>query len=549
IDVYSRETGEPYFRIKPEFRIPRIRHDPATLRDDDADDAASLRWLRRALALSGKSRDASSTPLLQHRRSRRSQILSGIERYEFAVELFRSAIAEGHPELRKELSRLLMDKSDRHGIMSDHSGQIEALTRAIGILRNLADKSGDPDLLSALGDGYLRLGRARDCLRQLEDAIDHFDQSISIMESIDPAHRTSDHLKILARAWISKGTALLHLGDYAQARRTIENGLDIINSHRDHIDVETLNDMLTVGTMNLASAVWSLDDISTAIDLYTRVVKLIRSIDGHETQVNSLYRMAMAKSNIGLCYFRSGDIEAALRYLVNSLKLLKKLVFDMDQDQFSSDYILVCSNLGSIHEQSGNLEKALTIFNEAIRFHEDIVFNDGRNELLDQLALLYRNKASVLVKRGNRIIAYDLYDNALRIWNYLYIRNEGVQVLENATEAREWKADALLLDHRFEDALEELRQASHNLEIMIFTFDRSDLKAFYNRVLLKRACLMDRLGNETAAREYLFIYQNKIQFCPDGQRLPVQSPWKEQCIALLEKHGFSADILHPVRDR
>lgn len=538
IAVYSEEIGEPYFRIKPDFHISKTRHDLSKHDIVDGDDAASLRWVDRALAVSHRTMDAAGAVMLQRQRTRRSQILSGIQRYEFAVEMFQEAIDSGQPELRKELSQLLMEKSEHHSIMSDHSGQIETLNRCINLLTTMDEDGSNPDICGALAEARLHLGRARDCLRQLEDAIEEFDRCIAIVERIDKSHWTGDHARILGLARINKGTALLHLGDYAEARHMIETGLNMIQSNRDRIETRKLNDMLTVGTMNLAAAVWSMDDAATAIRLYNKVVHLIQSVEGYETQINALYRLAMAQSNIGLCYYRSSDYPSTLDYLERSLNLLKRLVFELDQDQFSSDYVLVCSNLGSIHETLGDLETALNILNEAITFHENTIFNGGRNELLDQLALLYRNKASVLVKRGNRIIAYDLYDNALKIWNYLYLRHEGVQVLENATEAREWKSDALLLDLRIEDALDELRKASHNLEIMIFTFDRADLKAFYNRILLKRACLMDRLGNEAAAREYLDIYQNKVQFCPDSQRFPVESPWKEQCVALLEKHGF-----------
>lgn len=543
ISVYEDEFEESYSRNKPVFSIPTMHHDLSRHDLIDTDDAESLQWLKRAMEVSGELMDSSKAALLVRQRTRRSQILTGIERYEVAVELFREAIASGNLSLQQDLAQLLMVKSEQHSVMSDHTGQIEALNQGIMILRELTLDNNDPKLLGMLADGYLRQGRAREFLRQLERAVDRFDKCLSTIQRIEPSLWTGEHARIQGRAQISKGTTLLNLGEFSVAQHTIERGLECVQRYRNQIPDDRWKDMLTIGTMNLASAVWSQGNISSAITLFHKVIDTIRSTEGYESQLTAQYRLAMAKSNLGLCFYKTGQLDQAQVILNKALGLLKKLVFDWGQDQYSSELVSIYSNIGTIFEETGQIENALEILNEAITFHENTVFNDGRNELLDQLALLYRNKAAVLVKRGNRLIAFDLYDSALEIWNYLYMRNEGIQVLEDATEAREWKCDALLMDLRFDDALTELRMASHNLEIMIFTFDRADLKALYNRILLKRACLMDRLGNTAAAQKYLYIFQNKVQFCQDDQRIEVKSPWIDQFIALFKKYEFPLDML------
>ena len=217
---------------------------------------------------------------------------------------------------------------------------------------------------------------------------------------------------------------------------------------------------------------------------------LIDANTAREISIKSKETIQYSESNreIGLAYYRLGNLDNSIIYLKESLKAYKRLLTD-------TNVALVFMDLGSVFVQCGEYQKAKNHYEEALKIWE--ISQNSR-----QIALLSNNLAYLSILLGNYIEAKNYLDKATSInKNYSNNRLKG------------------LISATFGDLAKSLFLYSNALnkynESLIFAKEAND-EHLITYVLLSLASIHRILGNFELATSFLinalnYIKKNKTQ--------------------------------------
>ncbi len=217
---------------------------------------------------------------------------------------------------------------------------------------------------------------------------------------------------------------------------------------------------------------------------------LIDANTAREISIKSKETIQYSEFNreIGLAYYRLGNLDNSIIYLKESLKAYKRLLTD-------TNVALVFMDLGSVFVQCGEYQKAKNHYEEALKIWE--ISQNSR-----QIALLSNNLAYLSILLGNYIEAKNYLDKATSISkNYSNNRLKG------------------LISATFGDLAKSLFLYSNALnkynESLIFAKEAND-EHLITYVLLSLASIHRILGNFELATSFLmnalnYIKKNKTQ--------------------------------------
>ena len=505
IACYSQLTGMEYFRKKPNLKC-RTEDKPTSSQSPTLSNVNSEYWLQKSLGLPGiKTIDIPEFNLSDHR-SLQAETLGEIEKFDFAVDLYRQSIIAGNPRLIPELAELLISKSRFHERINDQSGQIDMLRQAVNILEEKRDQ-GSQDTEMALPSAYFKLALALDYAHRFIEAIAIYEQvETSIDESIYSGNSASEAVLLLGQSFISKGTAKLNFGNYSEAKSDVDRGIEILESFLKQTHDDNICEALLVGYFNRASLSLCMREYRQTITKYQQFIKMVMARDDFQDNEKLLHQLAMAKQNIGLSYFFLDRFEDALIFYRQALKLSHNLVFDLGCSQYFSELILIYSNLGTTLERMKQFNKAVGVYKSALKLIETAVFDDGRNELLDQLGLLYINKGVSQMALGQLEEAESLFDKSIHIWNHLLVVGQGVNVHEYFASAVTKKANIYRMTGRLDSALSEYKLARSTYEQLICNDERRDLTEKLKKVNARIRALITQM-------KYLRISAVDCSYC------------------------------------
>jgi len=92
--------------------------------------------------------------------------------------------------------------------------------------------------------------------------------------------------------------------------------------------------------------------------------------------------------NIGLIYSAKGDLDSALKYLKEALKIHREVGYK--QGEASG-----LGNIGLIHSDKGDLDSALKYHQEALKIDKEIGYKQGEASDLGNIGLIYRDKGDL----------------------------------------------------------------------------------------------------------------------------------------------------------
>jgi len=186
--------------------------------------------------------------------------------------------------------------------LGDYAKAIEYAQQHLAIAREIKDRQSEGRALGNLGSAYLHLG-------DYTKAIEYIQQQLAIARSIKDRESEGAALGHL-------GVAYSSLGDHSKNIKYALQQLAIARSIKDR---ESEGKALG----HLAGAYLNLRDYTKAIEYQQRCLAIAREINDRESE-------GIALSNLGLVLYRQGNLSAAEKTLLDSIKVSESLRAGLD---------------------------------------------------------------------------------------------------------------------------------------------------------------------------------------------------------------------------
>ncbi|NNF51643.1 MAG: protein kinase [Gammaproteobacteria bacterium] len=417
------------------------------------------------VALEARAREATLTGDIQRAQRARQTI---VERYpgdsEARVALALAYEDEGQLEKGMEVLRSVLASDPNHprawflmGKYAILTGEIQAaideyLVRALVIQNRLGNQQGRADALNAMGIAYSRLG-------QLDQALEHYQQSAEIRARINDQRGVASSRTNIARILVAKGKFSEAREEFSQAMQSREaigdrpgmavlhNEIGLLEETRGRY-IEALSRFrqalqirrqlgdkraLTESYSNVGFAYFTLGEYDNAAVYWQQAMDTAIELDNQEDIV-------LARQNIGLLDFARGEWESALKQFLETLDEARQLDnpaiqavskgnlgrlaiyqgrFDaaerslgdaaeslalLNEKRGETEYRLFAAELALLLGQAEQLENELEVIGE-------LLGPDGNRE---QLATLHRLKGEQLLLAGEANQAADEFAVALQ---------------------------------------------------------------------------------------------------------------------------------------
>jgi len=186
--------------------------------------------------------------------------------------------------------------------LGDYTKAIEYQQQFLALAREIKDRQSEGSALGSLGGAYISLG-------DYTKAIEYIQQQLAIAREIKDRQNEGSALGNLGGAYIS-------LGDYTKAIEYIQQSLALAREIKYRRSEGT-----ALG--NLGAAYISLGDYTKAIEYAQQQLAIAREIKDRQNE-------GIALSNLGLALYRQGNLSAAEKTLLDSIKVLESLRAGLD---------------------------------------------------------------------------------------------------------------------------------------------------------------------------------------------------------------------------
>jgi len=122
-------------------------------------------------------------------------------------------------------------------------------------------------------------------------------------------------------------------------------------------------------------------DLDQALKYLQDALKIDKEIGYRQGEANAL-------GNIGLIYSDKGDLDQALKYHQEALKIEK----DIGDRQGEA---IDLGNIGLIYRDKGNLDQAQKYFQDALKIDKEVGYRQGEASQLGNIGLIYRDKGDL----------------------------------------------------------------------------------------------------------------------------------------------------------
>ncbi|MDH4223195.1 MAG: tetratricopeptide repeat protein [candidate division Zixibacteria bacterium] len=136
--------------------------------------------------------------------------------------------------------------------------------------------------------------------------------------------------------------------------------------------------------LNLGNAHYSISQNKDALKNYKVMLELAKKISKKE----ALEGKSAALGNIGLIYSAKGELDNALKYHKDALKIDREIGYKQGE-------AAALGNIGLIYSDKGDLEKALKYHKDAFKIHREIGYKQGEAAALGNIGLIYSDKGDL----------------------------------------------------------------------------------------------------------------------------------------------------------
>jgi CHAT domain-containing protein len=280
---------------------------------------------------------------------------------------------------RQSEGRALGNLGSAYLYLGDYTKAIEYQQQWLAIAREIKDRQSEGKALGNLGWAYLYLG-------DYAKAIEYAQQQLAIARKIKDRQSEGSALGNL-------GGAYHQLGDYTKAIEYIQQQLAIAREIKDR-----QNEGNALG--NLGIAYLYLGDYAKAIEYQQQQLAIAREIKGRQSEGKAL-------GNLGVAYLSLGDYTKAIEYQQQLLAIAREV-----KDRQSEGIAL--NNLGFALYRQGNLSAAEKTLLDSIKVSESLraglddakkvsIFDTQTNPYLNlQKVLIAQNKTNEALEIAER---------------------------------------------------------------------------------------------------------------------------------------------------
>ncbi len=204
---------------------------------------------------------------------------------------------------------------------------------------------------------------------------------------------------------------------------------------------------------NMGIVFWKQGDMQKALDYYEKALKIDEDIGNREGVANQL-------GNMGNVFRIQGDMQKALDHYEKALKIHEEIG---NREGMANDY----GNMGIVFGIQGDLQKALDHFEKALKIDEEIDNREG-------MANDYGNMGNVFRIQGDLQKALDNHEKALKIYeeigmslNINIIMNNKINLLFQLAMKNNKEQNTGKALENLEDIVESLKKTKNEATIKI----------------------------------------------------------------------------------
>ena len=294
------------------------------------------------------------------------------------------------------------------------------------------------------------------------------------------------------------------LGDHPELRHYLNSAekLEDANKYNEAIEEykkclshpRATNDNKVAANILMGNCYYNISQLTEAENNYRQALIISKKVKDKNERLKG---KASGLGNIGLIYRDKGELDKALKYLEDALKINREIGYKQGEAN-------QLANIGLIYPAKGELDEAMKYLEDALKIHREIGSRQGEANQLGNIGLIYRDK-------GELDKALKLIEDALKINREIGSRQGEANQLANIgliytykgelDEALKYHKDALKMDreigYKQSEAIElgnigliyrdkeELDKALKYLEDALKILDKYNLQ--YGRDIIQRA--------------------------------------------------------------
>ncbi len=206
-----------------------------------------------------------------------------------------------------------------------------------------------------------QLGSAYDSLSEFNQAIDFYDQALSLARKLGDRNSEAASLGNLSSAYGS-------LGQYQQAIQFQQQSLEIFREIGDRNgETKAIN--------GLGNAYYSLGQYQQAIHFHQKSLEIFKEIGDRNGEAASL-------GNLGIAYYSLGQYQQSIQFYQQSLEIFKE-IGDLNGEANS------LMNLGTAYYSLGQYQQAIHFHHKSLEIFKEIGNRNGEANSLMNLGIAY----------------------------------------------------------------------------------------------------------------------------------------------------------------
>jgi tetratricopeptide (TPR) repeat protein len=216
--------------------------------------------------------------------------------------------------------------------------------------------------------------------------------------------------------WVSKGDVLTNIGNIEQALLLYEKAFN-----RFKVNDNKLNEAVSLERLGLTHS--ALGNLDKALTYFEDEIKLFKELyDASRNNLDFKNGLAISYEKLGNTYFALGNLDKALELYEKRHRLSKDLYAAYPNNlSFKNGLAISYSNLGQTYAALGFLDDALGFYEEYNRLEKELYAAYSNNvEIKNNLVISYSKLGEAHISMGNMDKALGFYEEQYKLSKELY---------------------------------------------------------------------------------------------------------------------------------
>ncbi len=353
---------------------------------------------------------------------------------------------------------------------------------AMDLLNGLINKTDTPDLQLNLGRCKLTHGIIHRSLGNVAEAVDLYDQAITILENPPEGVTGRKWRVLLAHAYRNKANGLNNLGEHQDSflfhDKSIAIRKELLTSEARSVNIEALATEYMNKAVSLRFGGFLKEALAIMEEAFLIKEQLV-TLMGRTDLTNDLAGLMM---NQAVNLIELHEYEKGIVLLDRAIDIKKRLIEEEGRSEIRPELAMVLVNKGIVLGRLDREAEGLAVTEEAIEIREDLYFRENRKEIAPGLAALYMNKAVSLNLMNRASEALSLLNKAESMLLEVMDEHSASVHLSNLTLILVNRANCYFLGlNQPQKSLEDFHKARDIRWTLIVEKDRLDQLGAYAR--------------------------------------------------------------------